>query len=126
MVFGAGLGGVGGQGVTALEYDGQNVLRVDGGDTHGGSTLEAQVAAPRVKVDSGIAVGVAAGDKEVLRQQLEDINTKQKEIEAENAEVKKKFKESMDSIVIEINTSEAKPASKVLKDTVNKLKDVVK
>jgi stress response protein YsnF len=65
-------------------------------------------------------------DKDILRQQLEDINAKKKEIEAENAEVKKKFKESMDTIVVEINTSEAKPASKVLKDTVNKLKDVVK
>lgn len=65
-------------------------------------------------------------DKEVLRQQLEDINNKQKEIEAENAEVKKKFKEQMDVIVVDINSSEAKPASKVLKDTVNKLKDVVK
>ena len=65
-------------------------------------------------------------DREILRQQLDDINAKKKEIEAENAEVKKKFKESMDSIVVEINTSEAKPASKVLKDTVNKLKDVVK
>ena len=65
-------------------------------------------------------------DKEALRQQLEDINAKKKEIEAENAEVKKKFKEQMDIIVVDINANEAKPASKVLKDTVNKLKDVVK
>ena len=65
-------------------------------------------------------------DKEILRKQLEDINAKMKEIEAENAEVKKKFKEQMDIIVVDINTTEAKPASKVLKDTVNKLKDVVK
>ena len=65
-------------------------------------------------------------DKEILRQQLDDINAKKKEIEAENAEVKKKFKESMEVIVVDIDKSEAKPASKVLKDTVNKLKDVVK
>jgi len=65
-------------------------------------------------------------DKEILRQQLDDINAKKKEIEAENAEVKKKFKEQMDIIVVDIDKSEAKPASKVLKDTVNKLKDVVK
>ena len=65
-------------------------------------------------------------DREILRQQLDDINAKKKEIEAENAEVKKKFKESMDIIIVDINSTEAKPASKVLKDTVNKLKDVVK
>lgn len=67
-----------------------------------------------------------AKDKEILRQQLEDINAKQKEIEAENAEVKKKFKEQMEIIVDDIEKNESKPASKVLKDTVNKLKDVVK
>ena len=65
-------------------------------------------------------------DREILRQQLDDINAKKKEIEAENAEVKKKFKEQMEVIVVDIDKSEAKPASKVLKDTVNKLKDVVK
>jgi hypothetical protein len=32
----------------------------------------------------------------------------------------------MDVIIVDINSNEAKPASKVLKDTVNKLKDVVK
>jgi soluble cytochrome b562 len=67
-----------------------------------------------------------AKDKEILRQQVEDIEKKRREIEAENAEVKKKFKESMDIIVVDIDKSESKPASKVLKDTVNKLKDVVK
>ena len=69
-------------------------------------------------------------DKEVLRQQLEDINNKQKEIEAENAEVKKKFKEQMDVISSDLNSKETKaadrPASEILKKTVNKLKDVVK
>ena len=67
-----------------------------------------------------------AKDKEVLRQQLEDIEKKRREIEAENAEVKKKFKEQMEIIVDDIEKNESKPASKVLKDTVSKLKDVVK
>ena len=69
-------------------------------------------------------------DKEILRQQLDDINAKKKEIEAENAEVKKKFKEQMDIINVDLNSKETqaadKPASDVLKKTVNKLKDVVK
>jgi hypothetical protein len=69
-------------------------------------------------------------DKDIMRQQLEDINNKQKEIEAENAEVKKKFKEQMDVISTDLNSKETqstdRPASDVLKKTVNKLKDVVK
>jgi len=69
-------------------------------------------------------------DKEILRQQLDDINAKKKEIEAENAEVKKKFKEQMDVINTDLNSKETqandRQASEVLKKTVNKLKDVVK
>jgi hypothetical protein len=69
-------------------------------------------------------------DQEAMRKQLQDINDKQKEIEAENAEVKKKFKDQMDIITTDLSSKETaatdRPASDVLKKTVNKLKDVVK
>ena len=69
-------------------------------------------------------------DQEAMKQQLEDINKKQKEIEASNAADKKVFKDKIESIGTDLNTKETaatdRPASKVLKDTVNKLKEVVK
>lgn len=69
-------------------------------------------------------------DKEAMRKQLEDIDTKRREIEAENAEVKKKFKEQMDIITVDLSSKETqasdRQSSDVLKRTVNKLKDVVK
>jgi len=69
-------------------------------------------------------------DKEKLRQHLEEIDKKQKEIEAINAAEKKVFKDKLETINTELNSKEVndtdRPASKVLKDTVNKLKDVVK
>ena len=71
-----------------------------------------------------------AKDKEILRQQVEDIEKKRKEIEAENAASKKVFEGKINSISSDLNSKETvaedKPSSKVLKETVNKLKDVVK
>lgn len=69
-------------------------------------------------------------DQEAMRKKLEDINSKQKEIEAENAEVKRKFKEQMDIITVDLSSKETeaadRPASDILKKTVNRLKDFVK
>ena len=71
-----------------------------------------------------------AKDKEILRKQLADINAKQKEIEAENTEAKKVFSDKISSINDDLNSKAVKDAdtssSKVLKDTVSKLKGVVK
>lgn len=71
-----------------------------------------------------------AKDKEILRQQLDDISKKQKEVEAENNEVKKKIREQLDVITEDLTSKETisndRPSSDVLKRTVNKLKDVVK
>ena len=71
-----------------------------------------------------------AKDKEILRQQLEDINSKQKEIEAANAAEKKLLKDKLEAINTDLSSKETKasdrPASDVLKKTVTKLKDVVK
>jgi predicted nucleic acid-binding Zn ribbon protein len=69
-------------------------------------------------------------DQEAMKQQLESINNKQKEIEAANAESKKLFKDKIDSISTDLNSKETvaadKSSSDVLKKTVTKLKDVVK
>jgi len=69
-------------------------------------------------------------DQEAMRKKLDDINEKQKEIEAANAADKRDFKDKIDSIVIDLNTKESfaadKPASDILKKTITKLKDVVK
>lgn len=69
-------------------------------------------------------------DKEEMRKQLEDIDKKQKEIEAANAAEKRVFKDKLETINTELNSKVVndadRPASKVLKDTVDKLKDVVK
>jgi hypothetical protein len=71
-----------------------------------------------------------AKDREIMRQQLEDIEKKKKEIEAENAASKKAFEDKINSISADLNSKETiaadKPSSQVLRDTVNKLKDVVK
>lgn len=69
-------------------------------------------------------------DQEILKQQLEDISAKQKEVEAANAADKKAFKDKIESIDADLSTKETaatdRPASDVLKKTVTKLKDVVK
>jgi predicted nucleic acid-binding Zn ribbon protein len=71
-----------------------------------------------------------AKDKETLRQQVADIEKKRKEIETENAASKKVFEDKINSISANLNSKETaaedKPSSKVLKETVDKLKDVVK
>jgi hypothetical protein len=67
-------------------------------------------------------------DQERLKQQLEDIAKKQKEVEEANAADKKNFKDKMDAIntdIVSVNTVD-RPSSDVLKKTVTKLKDVVK
>jgi len=69
-------------------------------------------------------------DQEAIRQQLEDISTKQKEVQAANDADKKVLKEKLESINTDLNSKETaatdRPASEVLKKTVNKLKDAVK
>lgn len=68
-------------------------------------------------------------DQERLRQQLEDIAKKQKEVEEANAADKKEFKDKMNSIVGDVVESKDvidRPASDILKKTVNRLKDAVK
>ena len=67
-------------------------------------------------------------DQERLRQQLEDIAKKQKEVEEANAADKKEFKGKMDIITADIESKDTvdRPASDVLKKTVNKLKDAPK
>ena len=69
-------------------------------------------------------------DKEEMRKQLQNIDNVQKEVEANNAAEKKKLKEQLDSISNDLNSKEVKAAEKeasqVLKDTVNKLRGVVK
>jgi peptidoglycan hydrolase CwlO-like protein len=67
-------------------------------------------------------------DQESLRQQLENIAKKQKEVEEANAADKKEFKGKMDSITSDIESKETvdRAASDVLKKTVTKLKDAPK
>jgi peptidoglycan hydrolase CwlO-like protein len=67
-------------------------------------------------------------DQEFLRQQLENIVKKQKEVEEANAADKKEFKGKMDSITSDIESKETvdRAASDVLKKTVTKLKDAPK
>lgn len=69
-------------------------------------------------------------DKEEMRKQLENIELRQKEIQAENEASKKVFKEDMNTIAADLDKKEVietdRTSSKVLKDTVNKLKDHVK
>ena len=69
-------------------------------------------------------------DQEAMKQQLENINAKQKEVQAANDADKKVLKDKLESINTDLNTKETaatdRPASDVLKKTVNKLKDAVK
>jgi Tfp pilus assembly protein PilN len=67
-------------------------------------------------------------DQQAMREKLDAMAAKQKEIEDANANDKKVFKDKMDAIntdIISTNTVD-RPSSDVLKKTVNKLKDVVK
>lgn len=69
-------------------------------------------------------------DQDILKNQLEAINNKQKEVEAANLAEKKALKDKLESINISLDTKEAiaddRPASNILKKTIGKLKDVVK
>jgi len=67
-------------------------------------------------------------DQEVMKQKLLEIGTKQAEIEAANAADKTVFKGKMETINTEIDSKGTidRPASDVLKKTVNKLKDAPK
>jgi len=69
-------------------------------------------------------------DQEAMKQQLLDIDTKQKEVQAANDADKKALKDKLEAINTDLNSKETaaaeKPASDVLKKTVNKLKDAVK
>jgi hypothetical protein len=67
-------------------------------------------------------------DQQAMREKLDAMAAKQKEIEAANSADKKVFKDKMDAIntdIVSVNTVD-RPASDVLKKTVSKLKDVVK
>ena len=67
-------------------------------------------------------------DQQALREKLDAMAAKQKEIEAANSADKKAFKDKMDAIntdIVSTNTVD-RPSSEVLKKTVSKLKDVVK
>jgi hypothetical protein len=67
-------------------------------------------------------------DQQAMREKLDAMAAKQKEIEDANAADKKNFKDKMDAIntdIVSTNTVD-RPSSEVLKKTVNKLKDVVK
>jgi Tfp pilus assembly protein PilN len=69
-------------------------------------------------------------DKAAMEKQIADIDNVKREVEAKNEAEKKAFKEKLESIGLELSSKQVadsdRPASKVLKDTVNKLKDVVK
>jgi Tfp pilus assembly protein PilN len=65
-------------------------------------------------------------DQELLRQKIDNINQKQKEIDEANIADKKIFSDKIDSITNDIDSKAVvnRPASKVLKDTIRKLKDI--
>lgn len=67
-------------------------------------------------------------DQEILKQQLLNIDKKQKEIDAANTADKTEFKNKMTEVntVIESKDTVDRPASDVLKKTVTKLKDAPK
>jgi len=67
-------------------------------------------------------------DQQAMREKLEAMDAKQKEIETANTNDKKVFKGKIDEISTGIDSKETvdRPASDVLKKTVSKLKDVVK
>ena len=67
-------------------------------------------------------------DQKAMREKLDAMDAKQKEIEAANSADKKEFKGKMESINTAIDSKGTidRPASDVLKNTVNKLKDAPK
>jgi len=67
-------------------------------------------------------------DQKAMRDKLQAMDQKQKEIEAANNNDKKVFKDKMETIntSIDSKTTVDRPASDVLKKTVNKLKDAPK
>ena len=67
-------------------------------------------------------------DQEELKKKLADMDAKQKEIESANSADKKAFKGKLESINADIDSKDTvdRPASDVLKNTVNKLKDAPK
>ena len=67
-------------------------------------------------------------DQEELKKKLADMDLKQKEIEAANSADKKVFKDKINTINADIDSKNTvdRPASAVLKNTVNKLKDAPK
>ena len=67
-------------------------------------------------------------DQQAMREKLDAMAAKQKEIETANANDKRVFKDKMDAIntdIVSTNTVD-RPSSDVLKKTVSKLKDAVK
>lgn len=67
-------------------------------------------------------------DQAELKKKLADIDSKQKEIDAANSADKKVFKDKLNTINADIDSKGTvdRPASAVLKKTVNKLKDAPK
>lgn len=65
-------------------------------------------------------------DQKAMREKLEAMDKKQKEIEAENARDKKDFKDKMNGIASGIDVANDRPASNLLKDTVKRLQEVPK
>jgi predicted Holliday junction resolvase-like endonuclease len=69
-------------------------------------------------------------DQQAIKQQLEDISAKEKEVQAANDAEKKALKDKLEAISADLNTKETaatdRPASDVLRKTINKLKDAVK
>ena len=67
-------------------------------------------------------------DQQAMREKLDAMDKKQKEIEADNARDKKDFKDKMDAIngdIISTNTVD-RPSSDVLRNTVKRLQEVPK
>jgi hypothetical protein len=65
-------------------------------------------------------------DQQAMRDKLEAMDKKQREIEAANAADKKDFKDKMNSIASGIDITNDRPASNLLKDTVKRLQEVPK
>jgi len=69
-------------------------------------------------------------DQEAMKQQLEEISAKEKEVKTVNDAEKKALKDKLETISNDLNSKETiasdRPASNILKKTVNKLKDAVK
>jgi len=69
-------------------------------------------------------------DQQALKEKLENITHKQKEIEQANSADKKIFNDKIGNISNDLNSAETvatdKPSSQILKDTVKKLQKVTK